>query len=407
MKVALFRGSRLPDSGGDYVFEKEIFRSLVDFGNEGKHEFVIFDLFNSNRHRKPEVSAKHIHHVAFHRGFRERIRSKTFRTASRVLKKLRNPYTKLNKENIFEDFVVKSGVEIIWYLTPYNWNFFTTKLPYIYPVWDLQHRLQPYFPEVSCDGQWEKRERMYQMALGKARVVIAGTKAGKAEIERFYRVPVERIRILPHPTPRFAIETPPGDGKEILAKYGIPAGYLFYPAQFWPHKNHAGLLSAVKSLRDRYNVNFSVVFVGSDKGNEQCIRQIVKEFGLSPQVHFLGFVPEGDLVLLYRNAFALIYPTFFGPENLPPLEAFALGCPVIASDVSGAREQLEDAALFADPRKPEQIAEMINLLYNNISLRQQLISRGLKRASRWTGKDFIKGIFRILDDFKTKYKQPC
>jgi glycosyltransferase involved in cell wall biosynthesis len=42
----------------------------------------------------------------------------------------------------------------------------------------------------------------------------------------------------------------------------------------------------------------------------------------------------------------LRYPSFFGAENLPPLEAFALGCPVIAADMPGAREQLGDAAIL-------------------------------------------------------------
>ncbi len=51
--------------------------------------------------------------------------------------------------------------------------------------------------------------------------------------------------------------------------------------------------------------------------------------------------------------------TFFGPENLPPLEAFALKCPVIASNVSGSEEQLGDAAILVNPVNPEEIAQAI------------------------------------------------
>ncbi len=235
---------------------------------------------------------------------------------------------------------------------------------------------------------------------GRAAAVITGTEAGKAEIEYFYQVPKERIKILPHPTPAFALNASADDGKQVLIKYSIPENYLFYPAQFWPHKNHAGLLQAVRLLRDKYQLVFPVVFVGSDKGNQSYIRQRVAELGLSAQVHFLGFVPQEDLISLYRKAFALTYLTFFGPENLPPLEAFALGCPVVASQVPGAQEQFGNAALLVDPKDPEQIALAIKSLYEDHTLRHTLIQRGLERALKWTGEDYVKGVFSILDEFE-------
>ncbi len=185
-----------------------------------------------------------------------------------------------------------------------------------------------------------------------------------------------------------------------MTKYRIPEGYLFYPAQFWPHKNHVGLLLAVNLLRERYGLILPVVFVGYDKGNLRYVRRVVDELDLSTQVHFLGFVSQEDLVGLYRNAFALTYLTFFGPDNLPPLEAFALGCPVIASNVSGAQEQLGDAALLVDPRDEEQIALAVKSLHDDPALRQTLVQRGLQRAAKWTGEDFVRSVFSILDEFK-------
>jgi glycosyltransferase involved in cell wall biosynthesis len=175
---------------------------------------------------------------------------------------------------------------------------------------------------------------------------------------------------------------------------------LFYPAQFWAHKNHVNLLLAVRELRDEHGLILPVVFVGSDKGNMEHVRRRVGELGLTTQVHFLGFVPQVDLITLYRKAFALIYVTFFGPDNLPPLEAFTLQCPVVASDVSGAREQLGEAALLVDPTNPHEIANSVKSLYDHPELRHALIERGLERASRWTGRDFVTGIFLILDEFE-------
>jgi glycosyltransferase involved in cell wall biosynthesis len=142
------------------------------------------------------------------------------------------------------------------------------------------------------------------------------------------------------------------------------------------------------------------VLAGSDKGNEAYIRQMMAELDLVSQVYFVGFVGPDDLIALYRHACCLAYITFCGPENLPPLEAFALGCPVVASEVAGAREQLGDAALLVDPKQPEQIARAIKSLQGDAVLRQTLIERGFKRASQFTGEDFVRGIFDVLDEFE-------
>jgi glycosyltransferase involved in cell wall biosynthesis len=143
-----------------------------------------------------------------------------------------------------------------------------------------------------------------------------------------------------------------------------------------------------------------VVFAGSDKGNADYVRTFASQLQPSIDVSFLGFVPVEDLVALYRGAFALSYVTFFGPENLPTLEAFALGCPVVASDVSGAREQLGDAALFVDPRNPLEIAAAVKQLHDDESLRRTLIDKGRARAERWTAKDFVRGVFAAFDEFE-------
>jgi len=395
MKIGIFLGTTRTELGGGYTFENEVFQSLLELASETHHTFVVFGW---SKEPPQEISSKNIQYIPLYRNFAERLIFKFPRVAMGVLKKLQRLKISSKIEDHLEKFIISSGVEIIWYLTPY---FCIAKgVPYITIVWDLQHRLQPFFPEVSTRGAWDSREQSYSINLRRAFVIIAGTETGKNEIERFYQVPPDRIKVLPHPTPKFALDAPSSDGKQVITKYNLPEGYLFYPAQFWPHKNHIGLLLAVKLLKDKYNLVFHLVFVGSDKGNLRYIRQKVAELNLSDQVHFLGFIPQTDLIALYRNAFALTYLTFFGPENLPPLEAFALSCPVIASNVSGSQEQLGDAALLIDPKDPNQIALAVKSLHENTSLRNTLIQRGLNRAHRWTGKDYVNGVFSILDEFE-------
>jgi glycosyltransferase involved in cell wall biosynthesis len=205
--------------------------------------------------------------------------------------------------------------------------------------------------------------------------------------------------IAPHPTPRFAA-TAVEAISSAREKYGISGDYLFYPAQFWTHKNHVNLLLALSLLRGRFDRPLSAVFVGADHGNLFHVKATAERLGLTDRVHFLGFVPREDLIDLYRRAFALSYVTFFGPENLPPLEAFALGCPVIASEVSGAREQLQDAALFVAPTSPEQIAESVMRLASEEGIRERLVVAGQRIARTRTPESFVSEALSFLDRFE-------
>jgi glycosyltransferase involved in cell wall biosynthesis len=392
MKVGVFLEDFSPDVGGGFTIQEDIFRALLDLIEETSHSFVLFcrrpESFRS--FLTPRLEAR-LQAVAFPGNLGQRVFA---RAQSGINSLIENR----KRQTRLEQLCRESGVEFMWFVGA---EAVQIDLPYMAIVWDLQHRLQPWFPEVSAGGTWRQRETFYGEYLRRATYIIAGTDAGRTEIERFYQVTPDRIKILPHPTPEFALKAKSGDLEALLNKYRLQSGgYLFYPAQFWSHKNHANLLLAAAALKREHQIDLPVVFVGSNKGNEDYVRSFAAQLNPSIDVSFLGFVPVEDLVALYRGAFALAYVTFFGPENLPTLEAFAVGCPVIASDVSGAREQLGDAALFVDPRNPAEIAAMIKRLHDDDSLRRTLIERARARAERWTAKEFVRGVFAALDEFE-------
>jgi glycosyltransferase involved in cell wall biosynthesis len=393
MKVGVFVGRVPPAAGGGFTFADDIIQAL--FRLESKHRITMFGDLTGDQRKK--LTAKEIQVVSPRRYIPKIVVSRLMRNKSSFVANVPILRDGLKVADWFQRSVCDLGIELMWFVTPF---FIEVDVPFILTIWDMQHRLQPWFPEVSISGEWYRREKFYSTAIRRASAIIAGTEAGKAEVVNFYDIPPERVRLIPHPTPAFAFCASRENREEVLTRYGIPGGYLFYPAQFWPHKNHVGLLLALNLLREKHGLKLPVVFVGSDTGNINYVRQTAENLGLSSQVHFLGFVPRDDMIGLYRNAFALTYVTFFGPENLPPLEAFALGCPVIASKVSGAQEQLGHAALLVDPRDEEEIAKAIKLLYEDSALRQKLICRGLERAAKWNGEDCVKSVFAIIDEFQ-------
>jgi glycosyltransferase involved in cell wall biosynthesis len=81
------------------------------------------------------------------------------------------------------------------------------------------------------------------------------------------------------------------------------------------------------------------------------------------------------------------------------LEAFAIGCPVLASNIPGAKEQFGDAAVLFSPKNPEEIALKIRILVEDNGLRSSLIARGKIRAEQWTAREYITKVFSFLNEF--------
>lgn len=150
------------------------------------------------------------------------------------------------------------------------------------------------------------------------------------------------------------------------------------------------------------NVGLSllVVFTGSDHGNEAYVRRVAHELEVYEHLFFLGYVPRQTLRALCYPAFVLCYVSFLAPDNLPPLEAFAAGCPVIAADVPGASEQFDDAAIRVNLASDLQIADALKSLLRDTTKRANLIARGKERAHRYTTIDLAKSLLASLDEFR-------
>jgi glycosyltransferase involved in cell wall biosynthesis len=116
----------------------------------------------------------------------------------------------------------------------------------------------------------------------------------------------------------------------------------------------------LKELSDQGR-KLSLVLTGSDHGNRPHVEAVAARLGLSTRVHFCGFVPYEDILAFYHQSRALAYVSFFGPENLPPLEAMALECPVILSDIPGVRALHGDGPVLVQPDDPGSIAQGIRL----------------------------------------------
>ena len=256
----------------------------------------------------------------------------------------------------------------VWWRVPNNIDLDSSSVPYVTSYWDLGHVSTYAFPEFSHGNIWNWRETAVRKIFGKALLVFCESHAGLKEVSAYLGIYGSRFTVVPLFIPRPAEECPDvSKAAVVLSQLGLePKKYFFYPAQFWSHKNHFGLLRAFREVL-KVGCNVKLVLVGSDKGNLEYIKSTASMNGLDGSVVFAGFVDDSTITTLYRNALSLVMPSFLGPTNLPLLEAMEHGCPVICSDFDGHREMLGQAGIYVDPANHIALAQAMISLINDRS----------------------------------------
>jgi glycosyltransferase involved in cell wall biosynthesis len=195
--------------------------------------------------------------------------------------------------------------------------------------------------------------------------VITVSECSKNEIVRRIGIPEQKIVVI-HNAVSGAFQKQPSHGA------GGKEKYIFSVASLDPRKNLARLVAAYKLAG--IEKEFSLKFAGKA---DPIFRMELSGEILS---HSAGYVPDDELSALYENASLFVYPSLYEGFGIPPLEAMAMGCPVILSDLPVFREIFGDAAHYADPGNTESLRDAILLVLSDESYRMELIRRGHERT---------------------------
>jgi glycosyltransferase involved in cell wall biosynthesis len=200
--------------------------------------------------------------------------------------------------------------------------------------------------------------------------------------------PLDRITVLPdghehvldwRPAPSPSLE---GLGPNAILVLGSRA----------PHKNLAMLIGMADRLAED---GFRLVIAGGlDAGVFQ------RTNGAAPAgVSLIGRVSDGELATLLGRVLCLAFPSFVEGFGLPALEAFAAGCPVVSSDRTSLPEVGGDAALYADPERPDQWLAAFRRLRDDPALRRELVERGRARVGQFSWQQSALGYLKLMHEF--------
>ena len=232
----------------------------------------------------------------------------------------------------------------------------------------LHSKTHPWFPTLV--------ERLtLPRALRKASLLICVSEHTKKDLQKLF----------PESKAKTTLIVPPAVSAEVhrvtTQKMDLPERFILGVGTLLPRKNFSLLIEAFKRLHSAHPDLHLCIAGGKAAHAGPLFEPLPPE--LHKKIHFLGYVSLSELNELYSRAQVFVFPSTYEGFGIPPLEAMACGCPVIASNASSLPEVVGDAALLVSPHDPIQLAESIEFMLQPRSAKLYR-EKGLQRVKAFS-----------------------
>jgi len=270
------------------------------------------------------------------------------------------------------------------------------KIPVISIVCDLQHKD---YPQFFTPEELDLRESIFSEVGRRADAIICISESTRASVIQHLKVDPDRTRAIPVCIQsRLAASGTAVLSGELRELHIDERPYMFYPANFWPHKNHLMLVAAYGMFAARNpDCRLDLVFTGALDEAQRDLKHKVRCMGLERQGHFLGYLPEAQVTAVWKGCSFLIFPSLYEGFGIPVLEAMQFGKPVVCSKVTSLPEVAGDAALYFDPRKPFEMVQCLEKMIGDEALHADLIRRGDARLSSFRPEEMVKQYLQCIE----------
>lgn len=267
---------------------------------------------------------------------------------------------------------------------------FQVGVPTISFIGDVMYRYYPNLSEYSFLGNLV-RDISTKKLLKHSDYVVVDSIDSAQDLNSFFKVTMDKLIPIQMCAPPYIYKYKNLSEKEISRicdLYLLPDNFIFYPAQFWSHKNHERLIKALHLLKVKYHTIVNAVFVGAKWESYDNVIELINQLSMAEQIKCLGYVSEKDLVALYMKAVALVFASFAEYTNIPVVEAMVLGTPVLCSNKFSMPGQIGDAGVLFDPFDIEDMAEKILKVWLDKDIQAKLSRKGFLRAEELSDDNF-------------------
>jgi glycosyltransferase involved in cell wall biosynthesis len=260
----------------------------------------------------------------------------------------------------------------------------------------------PWRRHKNVEGRGGRLIRAVRLFVGikVAAAIVVPSKRTAEDVLHLYPDAKERVCVI-HPGVGDEFHRPRGrlEIRETLRTLSLPeAPFFLFVGTLRRKKNVSLLLEAFARVAESMPETV-LVFAGKAGDEEAALRERTAALCLADRVRFTGYVEEEDLPWLYAAATALVYPSVTEGFGFPPLESFACGTPVVASDGGSIPEIAADAAYLVKEGDAGALAEGLHRIATDGPLRRFLVDRGLARAREFTWEacaERMIGLYRRL-----------
>lgn len=243
-------------------------------------------------------------------------------------------------------------------------------------------------------------QQVVNQAVKKATKIMVPSKSVKTQLLENFNIP-DKVQVIYEAADTSFNINFPIDGvveKQIRSEFKVSGDYILYVGNSFPHKNIPTLLEALKKVDQK----LKLVLVTPHNKFLNEIKENISKLNIEDRVVLPGYLADQDLKYLYRLAKAFVFPSLAEGFGLPGLEAMASGLPLICSDIPVFREIYGDAALYFDPKDPEDLAARINLLVKEEEIWKKQSKMGLSQAENYSWDRFAKQTYLVYQEILDK-----
>lgn len=226
---------------------------------------------------------------------------------------------------------------------------------------------------------------MTPIMLSRIKSLLTVSALSKGEISQFYRFPEKKIFVVPNAVSGAFQPGPPlKEQQDYLLAVSSPSA----------HKNFSRMIQAFLLLRGHDDLQLRIVGGASGIFSDHNLQRLASR---DPRIRFLGRLSDDELISQYQGATAFVFPSLYEGFGIPPLEAQACGCPVLAANAASIPEVLQASALYFDPLDIEHMAAAMERILTDMPLRLSLRRRGLNNVARFSWEESARQVSQRID----------
>lgn len=265
-------------------------------------------------------------------------------------------------------------------------------VPCVVTIHDLSYL---YYPDDFLKSDLYKLTNWTKYSVNHAKKIVAVSKTTKKDIVKSYYLPEDKIEVIYNGYEKIAVKHSRFADEKIDDAVDKP--FILYVGTLQPRKNIDTLIEAFAKLKQLYP-QFSLIIAGKKGWLFDQIFDKVSNLGLNDDVFFTDYVTDNQLLLLYKEAFCFVMPSFYEGFGIPILEAMNHDCPVVSSFASSLPEVGGDACLYFDPHNIYDLVEKLKILKEDKNLRAELIKKGKERIKTFSWNRCGEETLKVIKD---------